>query len=249
MLPTTPLHPLLLRGTRPSRGDDQRQPDGRTADHRRRRGGDRLQGIADFLLHDRPIATRIDDSSCGDGRQRPRPAPRARFAPGADRPAGRVCRCADLLAMGGELKATFCLLKDGGGARRSTSATWRTHAPSTTTAADRALRRCSTTHRRRSPPICIRNICRRSMRARLGRALIEVQHHHAHVAACLAENGRALDARRCLGSCSTGLAGATTARFGAASSCLRIIATRSAGVLQAGRHAGRRASRARTLAQ
>ena len=83
--------------------------------HRQRRGAAPARGIAEhFLLHDRDIARRVDDSvvrvmggapACCVAREamrRRRCACRMGFA---DAP--------PVLAMGGELKNTFCLLRDG----------------------------------------------------------------------------------------------------------------------------------------
>ena len=116
MLPTTPLHLLLLRDIdRPvvmTSGNLTDEPQITDDDEALAR----LGGIADYVLtHDRAIATRVDDfGGARDGRRAARAAPRARLCAGRHSAAARVRRrAADLLAAGGELKATFCLLKDG----------------------------------------------------------------------------------------------------------------------------------------
>ena len=71
--------------------------------------------IADCVLaHDRAIATRIDDSVVRVMAGVPRVLRRARgFAPAAIPLPPGFAAAPDLLAAGGELKATFCLVKDG----------------------------------------------------------------------------------------------------------------------------------------
>ena len=112
MLPYSPLHHLLLARLRPAARDDQRQ---------RVRRADRLRGrrrpasgsapIADlFLVHDRPIHMRTDDSVVRATARGPLLIRRSRgYVPdsvGAAAPARRP-----LLACGAELKSTFCLAK------------------------------------------------------------------------------------------------------------------------------------------
>ena len=74
-----------------------------------------LAAIADFVLsHDRAIATRVDDSVVRVMAGAPRVLRRARgFAPAAIPLPPGFAAAPDLLAAGGELKATFCLVKDG----------------------------------------------------------------------------------------------------------------------------------------
>jgi hydrogenase maturation protein HypF len=162
----------------------------------------RLGGIADFVLtHDRAIATRVDDSVVRMMAGAPRVLRRARgYAPAAIPLPPGFATAPDLLAAGGELKATFCLVKDGAAIlsqhigdleeartfddyRRGIAhyAALFDHAPKAI-AADLHPEYLSSKYARET-----------------GLRLIEVQHHHAHVAACLAENGRAIDAAPVLG--------------------------------------------------
>jgi hydrogenase maturation protein HypF len=115
MLPYSPLHRLLLaRWDRPlvmTSGNISDEPQCTDNDD----CGNRLGALADaFVLHDRAIVNRVDDSVTRmmDGSLRmlrrargyaPAPLP---LAPGFE-------KAPPVLAMGGELKSTICLLQDG----------------------------------------------------------------------------------------------------------------------------------------
>lgn len=195
MLPSTPLHHLLLR--------DIERPlvmtSGNLADEPQCIDNDealeRLRGIADgFLLHDRPIARRVDDSIVRLMGGSVRVLRRARGYAPAPLPLPAEFEAAPpLLAMGGELKSTFALLRDGEAVlshhmgdlenarsfadyRRSIEQ-YRTlfaHAPSAV-AVDCHPDYLSSKHGR-------------DLAARDAVPVVAVQHHHAHLAACLAEN-------------------------------------------------------------
>jgi len=202
MLPNTPLHVLLLRDfDRPVvmtsgnlTGEPQIIDDGDALT--------RLRPIADAVLaHDRAIVTRVDDSVVRVMGGAPRVLRRARgYAPGAIQLPPGFGAAPELLAAGAELKATFCLAKNGAAIlsqhigdledartyddyRRSIAhyTAIFDHAP-TAIAADIHPEYLSSKYARET-----------------GLRLIGVQHHHAHVAACLAENNRPLGAPPVLG--------------------------------------------------
>ena len=206
MLPTTPLHALIVRRMgRPvvvTSGNLSDEPQVIADDVARAR----LAGIATYaLMHDRAIANRVDDSVVRVVGDRARVMRRGRgYAPAPIAMPPGFERTPELLAMGGELKATFCLVKDGAAILSqhqgdledaATFDDYRNnlslynelfdHAP-IALVADRHPEYLSTKLARD-----------RATAEHLG--WIEVQHHHAHVAACLAENGRALDAKPVLG--------------------------------------------------
>jgi hydrogenase maturation protein HypF len=115
MLPGTPLHYLLLQDIdRPlvmTSGNESADPpviDDREAKRR-------LSAISRYaLMHDREIANRVDDSVVRVMRGRSRVFRRSRgFAPAPTKLPAGFEHAPELLAMGGELKATFCLVKDG----------------------------------------------------------------------------------------------------------------------------------------
>jgi hydrogenase maturation protein HypF len=206
MLPTTPLHLLILkRMTQPvvmTSGNLSDEPQVITEND----AYDRLAGIARYaLIHDREIANRIDDSVVRIVAGRTRLIRRARgYSPTPIKLPQGFEAAPDLLALGGELKATFCLIKDGEAVLsqhqgdledaltfndyRKNLALYQTlfdHEP-TAFVADRHREYLSTklAHERAGAD---------------GLSLIDVQHHHAHVASCLVENGRVLDAPPVLG--------------------------------------------------
>ncbi|GAG20101.1 unnamed protein product, partial [marine sediment metagenome] len=111
MLPYTPLHHLLLAETGlplvMTSGNLTEEPIAKDNDEATRR----LHGIADyFLLHNRDIHSRYDDSVVMVETDKPIVLRRARsYAP---YPVHLPFRARQVLACGAELKNTFCLTRD-----------------------------------------------------------------------------------------------------------------------------------------
>ena len=211
MLPSTPLHHLLLQGIdRPivlTSGNLSDEPQCIGNDEARTR----LAGIADhFLLHDRPIARRVDDSVLRSMAGGPRLLRRARgYAPAPlPLPPGFVAM-PPLLALGGELKAAFCLLR-GDEAILShhmgdleNAATFADYARSI----EQYLALFAHAPRRVAVDLHPEYLSTKLgiARAERGLPISTVQHHHAHVAACMAENAVPRDAPPVLGIALDGL--------------------------------------------
>ena len=212
MLPYTPLHHLLMEDL----GSPIVLTSGNRSDEPQCIGNEeareRLAGIADyFLMHDRDIVNRLDDSVARVMAGKPRLLRRARgYAPTPlplppgfeDAPA--------VLAMGGELKSTFCLLKDG-------QAIVSQHMGDLEEAATHAdYRRNLELYRnlyRFEPQIVAVDAHPDYISTKWGLALardsglpaISVQHHHAHIAAALGECGVPVSAPPTLGIALDGL--------------------------------------------
>jgi hydrogenase maturation protein HypF len=191
MLPYTPLHHLLLEGA----GGDLVMTSGNVSDEPIAfQDGDaleRLAGIADeFLLHDRPIHTRVDDSVVRAAGSRRLMIRRSRgFVPDA-LPLG-VPAARPLLACGAELKSTFCLARG--------SRAWVGHHIGdlknyeTLTSFSHGIAHFERLFAVR-PEVVAHDLhpdylSTRYALEREGVSLVGVQHHHAHLAACLAEHG------------------------------------------------------------
>jgi hydrogenase maturation protein HypF len=196
MLPNTPLHHLLLqRMTRPivlTSGNLSDEP--QCIDNAEARV--RLGGIADyFLLHDRDIARRVDDSVVRVANRAPRVLRRARgYAPAPIMLPAGFAATPRVLALGADLKSTFCLVRDGeaivshhmGDLKEALS-----HADYA-----RSVRQYLHLFAH-EPHIAAVDLHPEYQSRKLGRQLAkqhgwnieEVQHHHAHIAACMADNG------------------------------------------------------------
>jgi hydrogenase maturation protein HypF len=212
MLPYTPLHHLLMAQLDApivlTSGNVVDEPQC-IGDNDAR---ERLGSIADaFLLHDRVIVNRVDDSVLRVVANVPRVQRRARgLAPASLRLPPGFGEAPAVLALGGELKNTVCLL-------RGDQATLSPHIGDLENPrADSAFRDTMALLQRlfeHRPSIIavdrhpdIRASCYgRERAAAEGLELVEVQHHHAHIAACLAEHGVPLDAAPVLGIALDGL--------------------------------------------
>jgi hydrogenase maturation protein HypF len=193
MLPYTPLHHLLLAEVaRPlvlTSGNVSDEPIAYVDAEAR----ERLAAIADaFLLHDRAIHVRTDDSVVREFRGRELPLRRSRgYAPQPLTLPWAFPR--QVLACGAELKSTFCLAKGR-------------HAFVSHHVGDlenyETLRSFTEgiEHFQRvfdvAPEVVAHDLHPEYLSTKYalerdGVELLGVQHHHAHVAACLADNGQA----------------------------------------------------------
>ena len=212
MLPYTPLHLLITRQIdRPlvmTSGNISDEPQVTSLDVARRG----LRNIADaMLMHNREIANRIDDSVVRIAAGKPSLIRRARgYAPSAlPLPTGFE-GAPDLLAFGGELKATFCLVK--GGAAILSQHQGDLEDVSTFEDYQKNLHLYSRIYDH-EPQLLVADMHPEYLSAKLARQrsaennlpLLEVQHHYAHVASCMVENGVALDAPPVLGIAIDGL--------------------------------------------
>jgi hydrogenase maturation protein HypF len=212
MLPYTPLHLLITRQIdRPlvmTSGNTSDEPQVTSLDNARVN----LRGIADaMLMHDREIANRIDDSVVRIVANRPSVIRRARgYAPSAVSLPPGFEGAPDLLAFGGELKATFCVVKDGAAILSQHQGDLED--VSTFEDYQKNLQLYSKIYDHR-PRLLVADLHPEYLSAKLAKQLaaadnqplLEVQHHHAHIASCMVENGVALDAPPVLGIAIDGL--------------------------------------------
>ena len=194
MLPYTPLHHLLLQETGlplvMTSGNLSEEPIAKDNDEALRR----LRGIADcFLVHNRDIYSRYDDSVFMVEGDVPRPLRRARgYAP---YPVHLAFDTQQVLACGAEMKNTFCITRDN-------------HAFVSQHIGD--MENAETLHHfestldlykklfRLDPRIVAYDLHPEYLSTKYAHSLAEndpgltmipVQHHHAHIASCLAEHG------------------------------------------------------------
>src|SRR6476660_5971595 len=212
MLPYTPLHHLLLSdfdgALVMTSGNLTEEPQCTDNDEARRK----LAAIADYgLFHDRAIVNRLDDSVVRVINGESRSLRRARgYAPAPLRLPNGFKRAPPLLALGGELKNTFCLIKEGQAIRSQHMGDLE----EAITFADyrRALSLYGDLFDFK-PEILTVDLHPEYLSSKLGRdwaarnslRIEEVQHHHAHIASCLAENGVPLATKPILGVALDGL--------------------------------------------
>lgn len=212
LLPYTPLHQCLLQAlntpivlTSANRSNEPQCISNADACLR-------LTDIADYwLLHDREIINRLDDSVLRVMADKPRLLRRSRgYAPLPLQLPPGFDGTPPILAMGGELKNTFCLLQHG-------QAILSPHIGDLENPlAQQDYRNMLTLYQQLFDfqpqqiavdlhPDYLSTQLGRQWAAQQGLPLIGVQHHHAHIAACMAEHGLAMDHPPVLGVAMDGL--------------------------------------------
>ena len=204
MLPYTPFYHLILRRIGRPVIMTSGNPSGQPQCTGNQEARDRLASIADFgCFHNRDIANRIDDSVVRVDLDRERVFRRARgYAPQSLTLPEGFSQNLELLALGAEQKNTFCLVKNG----RAIVSQHMGDLEDASTHADVArnleLYQNLFDH---SPSLIAVDKHPQYLSTQRGyemagdRPVIEIQHHHAHIASCLAENGRPLAADPVLG--------------------------------------------------
>ncbi len=200
MLPYSPLHHLLMAEldcpivlTSGNLTDEPQCTDNEDALNR-------LNDIAElFLLHNRPIENRIDDSVVREMGGQIRVLRRARgYAPGhITLPAG-FDNHPPLLAFGGELKSTFCLLKNGHAILSQhmgdleDARTFDDYQKNLSLYLELYAHQAEALAVDKHPEYLSTKLGI-DWAEKKNLPLIQVQHHHAHIAACMLDNNIGLD--------------------------------------------------------
>jgi len=200
MLPYTPLHTLLLQELDApivlTSGNISDEPQCTDNDEAR----EKLADIADYLLlHDRAIVNRLDDSVARlmDGKMRLLRRARGYSPEALALPAGFEL-AGNILAMGAELKNSFCLLKNGQAVvsqhigdleNAAVQRDYRNAIDLYTNLYGFKPEHIAVDHH----PGYLSTQYGQTLAETEAAALAPVQHHHAHLAACLSEHGIALD--------------------------------------------------------
>jgi len=200
MLPYSPLHHLLMAAldcpivlTSGNLSDEPQCTDNDDAINR-------LNDIAElFLLHDRPIENRIDDSVVRQMDGRIQVLRRARgYAPShISLPAG-FDHHPPLLAFGGELKSTFCLLKNGYAILSQhmgdleDARTYDDYRKNLSLYLDLYAHQAKVLAADKHPEYLSSKLASEWAETK-NLPLTQVQHHHAHIAACMIDNQIGLD--------------------------------------------------------
>jgi len=190
MLPYTPLHHLLFEDSRlealvMTSGNLSEEP----IVSRNQEAWPRLNGLADyFLLHNREIQIRVDDSVVQNFEGHEYPIRRSRgFVP---EPVSLETPVREILACGGEMKNTLCLTKDH-------YAILSQHIGDLENLETMEFFRETLEHLKRffrvSPVAVAHDLHPDYLSTRFaieesGLQPIGVQHHHAHIASCMADN-------------------------------------------------------------
>ena len=212
MLPYTPLHLLITEQIEQplvmTSGNISDEPQVTSLDTARKG----LRNIADaMLMHDREIANRIDDSVVRIVAGKASLIRRARgYAPSAVTLPPGFEDAPDLLAYGGELKATFCVVKDGAAILSQHQGDLEDLSTFEDYQKNLNLYAKIYDHR---PRLLVADMHPEYLSAKLAKQraaedklpLLEVQHHFAHIASCMVENGIPLDSPPILGIAIDGL--------------------------------------------
>ncbi|MDQ6980678.1 MAG: carbamoyltransferase HypF [Ghiorsea sp.] len=196
MLPYTPLHHLILaKLDMPivlTSGNISDEPQCIANDE----GQQRLSKLVDgYVLHNRDIENRLDDSVAKAMAGSPRVLRRARgYAPGALLLPQGFAAADGILALGGELKNTFCLLQDGQAIVSQHMGDLEHVAVHHDYVGNLNLYqqlynftpKCVAVDKH---PNYFSTQWGNQLVAEQDLQLIQVQHHHAHIAACMAEHG------------------------------------------------------------
>lgn len=212
MLPYTPLHLLLLETL-----DYPLVMTSANLSHEPQlisnfEAREKLIGLADTVLfHNRDIANRMDDSVVRIVAGKPRLLRRSRgYVPGAIALPPGFERSASILAYGAELKSTFCLIQKNQAILSQHQGDLEN--PITYADYQKNLQLFQDLYDHQ-PQFLVADLHPEYLSTKLAQAhaqsqnlpLIQVQHHHAHIASCLVENGIPLDTSPVLGIALDGL--------------------------------------------